>query len=148
LARTILVTTELAGSVKIARISRGTTGTEPAIEKSMTMTTCYEITQTNPDGSIDVVPESACETEAEADRDTMTLSDVHIALVDSGHELSTASTDDVLYLAVSVDDDADEQLDAIRAIVEPLGAQADWTGGGNTNARGITTSDVGVTMPD
>lgn len=72
------------------------------------------------------------------------------ALAQAGYDLSRSST-----IAVSDesrddydDPDADATLDEIRAIVEPLGGSADWTGDGNTDADGRSTSDVRIAYPE
>lgn len=81
-----------------------------------------------------------------------TLDSAHIALESDGYSISQSSTDDTLYLAVAVDPNdesvEDDQLASIRAIVEPLGCAAEYTGNGNTDARGVSTSDVRVTVAD
>lgn len=41
--------------------------------------------------------------------------------------------------------DGEESLAEVRSIVEPLGYQANWTGNGNTNSDGESTSDVRIT---
>lgn len=71
------------------------------------------------------------------------------ALEEDGYD-TTNETDEALYLAVKDagddDPDADEALEAIRAIVEPLGCGAEWTGNGNTDADGESTSDIIVSF--
>lgn len=68
------------------------------------------------------------------------------ALQAAGYDLCAHSDEDRLILSVSDgdDDDGDATLAEIRALVEPLGCTAEWTGDSNTDADGYTTSDVRI----
>jgi len=71
-----------------------------------------------------------------------------------GYDLSASSDDDRLILAVSAgeaspedsDDypDADVELHRIRELIAPVGAVAEWTGDGNTDAEGNDTFDIAI----
>jgi hypothetical protein len=74
-----------------------------------------------------------------------------------GYDLSASSDDDRIILAVSAgeaspkdsDDypDADAELHRIRGLIAPLGASAEWTGDGNSDADGYDTFDIAITIP-
>lgn len=68
------------------------------------------------------------------------------ALRAAGYDLSLSEADH-LVLAVSDGDDdgeAETALSEIRNIVGPVGCVAEWTGDGNTDADGYSTSDVRI----
>lgn len=69
------------------------------------------------------------------------------AIEAAGYSVSSRSNDDRLYIEVSDDgdDDAERVLEQIQAIAEKHGCDASWSGNGNTDADGETTSDVVVT---
>lgn len=46
--------------------------------------------------------------------------------------------------AETTDPEADEAMAEIRSIVEPLGCRAEWTGSGNTDSDGYSTSDIQI----
>lgn len=72
------------------------------------------------------------------------------ALSASGWECSASSTETTLYIAVADeggdDPSANEALEEIRAIVAEFGASAEWTGNGNTDADGSSTSDIAIAI--
>jgi hypothetical protein len=73
-----------------------------------------------------------------------------------GYDLSASSDDDRIILAVSAgkaspedsDDypDADAELHRIRELIAPVGAVAEWTGDGNSDADGYDTFDIAITI--
>ena len=85
------------------------------------------------------------------------LDQVRSIIEAEGYDLSASSDGERLILAVSAgeaspedsDDypDADAELHRIRGIIAPLGAIAEWTGDGNSDADGYDTFDIAITIP-
>ena len=86
----------------------------------------------------------------------LSLDRIRSVIEAEGYDLSASSDDDRLILAVSAgeaspedsDDypEADDELNRIRELIAPLGAVAEWTGDGNSDADGYDTFDIAITI--